>query len=131
MYLQAFFGGVKRRKQNQKISFQFFAAPPAPLAVFLKGKEIFGFACATGGSTPEARWSWFVRSVRTHEIKSTQSVPLSILDFLQRKFGFRPKGTATNKVSEGEEKAKSFAFVRDLKVGVMCEFCEVKANTAR
>ena len=93
-YLQAFFVGVKRRKQNHKISFQFFAAPPCTPAVFLKGKEIFGFACATGRSASEVRWKWFVRSVRTHEIKSTRSVPLPILDFLQSKFGFRPKGTA-------------------------------------
>ncbi|MDA3780773.1 MAG: hypothetical protein PF487_11230 [Bacteroidales bacterium] len=37
--------------------------------------------------------------------KSTRSVPLPILDFLQKKFGFQPKGTALNK-----NKAKALFF---------------------
>jgi len=80
--------------KTKKFPFNFLRLPPAPPAVFSKVKEIFGFACATGRSAPEARWKWFVRPVGAHEIKSTRSVPLPILDFLQNKFGFCPKGTA-------------------------------------
>ena len=39
---------MKRRKQNHKISFQFFAAPPCTPRCFFERKEIFGF-----GSRPE------------------------------------------------------------------------------
>jgi hypothetical protein len=39
---------MKRRKQNHKISYQFFAAPPCTPRRFLERKEIFGF-----GSRPE------------------------------------------------------------------------------
>ena len=80
--------------KTKKFPFNFLRLPPCTPAVFLEGKEIFGFACATERSAPEARWKWFVRPVRAHEIKSTRSVPLPILDFLQSKFGFHPKGTA-------------------------------------
>ncbi len=76
-----------------KFPFNFLRLPPAPPAVFLEGKEIFGFACATGRSAPEARWKCCSRPVG-REIKSTRSVPLPIQNFLQNKFGFRPKGTA-------------------------------------
>ncbi len=41
-----------------KFSFNFLRLPPAPPAVFLKGKEIFGFARATRGNAPEARNGW-------------------------------------------------------------------------
>lgn len=53
--------------------FYFLRLPPAPPAVFLKGKEIFGFACATGRSAPEARWKCCSRPVG-REIKSMRSV---------------------------------------------------------
>lgn len=46
-----------------KFPFNFLRLPPAPPAVFLKGKEIFGFARATGRSAPEARWSWHYRNI--------------------------------------------------------------------
>ncbi len=81
-------------KAKPKNFLSIFCGSPLHPAVFLEGKEIFGFACTTGGSAPEAQWKRFVRSVRTHEINSTRSVPLPVPDFLQSKFGFRPKGTA-------------------------------------
>lgn len=50
------------RKQNHKISFQFFAIPLVPPRRFKrKGKEIFGFVCATGRIVPEARIVRFTR----------------------------------------------------------------------
>jgi hypothetical protein len=42
---------TKRRKQNHKISFQFFAAPPLhPRRFKRKGKEIFGFGSRLEGA---------------------------------------------------------------------------------
>jgi len=49
------------------------------------------------GRSPEARGRWrgCVVVCSTHGAReSTRSVPLPIQDFLQKKFGFRPKGTA-------------------------------------
>ena len=41
---------MKRRKQNHKISYQFFAAPPCTPRRFFERKEIFGFGLRLEGA---------------------------------------------------------------------------------
>ena len=55
---------MKRRKQNHKISFHFFAAPPCTPAVFLKGRK-FLVLYATGRSARRAQVGVTTLSERT------------------------------------------------------------------
>ena len=101
---------MKRRKQNQNISFQFFVAPPCTPRRFFKDKEIFGFACATRGSAPEARNGWHYHRIRAYDIAASYhargACELSIAPRLLFKKGSR-KGynlTATNRNSNFRKK---------------------------
>ena len=61
IYQQVLSGGVKRRNQNQKFSFPFFAGSPPPPPRKKEFKEkIWGFVDATGGGglwPPTVWWS--------------------------------------------------------------------------
>jgi len=78
---------------------------PFPYLSFFFGGGVWGGAeqqiekeMVLVGRSPEARGRWrgCVVVCSTHGAReSTRSVPLPIQDFLQKKFGFRPKGTAS------------------------------------
>ncbi len=91
---------MKRRKQNQNISFQFFAAPPCTPRRFFKDKEIFGFACATGRSAPEARWNLHSHGrgayaeVWSCHARGAWTIRQNPADFVHTMFELRSKNTA-------------------------------------
>ena len=47
-----------------KFPFNFLRLPPCTPRRFFKDKEIFGFACATGRSAPEAWNDWRYHKIR-------------------------------------------------------------------
>ena len=93
------YGIMKRRKQNHKISFQFFAAPPCtPRRFKRKGKEIFGFGSRLEGARGadclhyhEIRAYDLVQSY--HALRACE-VNQNPADFVRKEFELRPRNTA-------------------------------------
>jgi len=84
---------MKRRNQNQKFSFPFFAGSPHTPRRNRNCKEIFGFVHATGGSVRGARCSFHhaigaYDSVSSNHARGACEVS-PFQDFAQNAFGFR------------------------------------------
>ena len=82
--LQALSGGVKRRKQNHKISFHFFSGyPHTPRRKWI-GKEIFGFGLRPQGACEARRVGAGRRSARTIGFRATtHSARASVIKILR------------------------------------------------
>jgi len=97
--LLALSGGVKRRKQNHKISFHFLSGSPHTPRRKWIGKEIFGFVHATGGSVRGAH-CWLHHAIGAYDLgKSHHALRACVshqnpADFAHTMFELRPKNTA-------------------------------------
>ena len=93
---------MKRRKQNHKISFQFFAAPPCtpPRRFKRKGKEIFGFGSRLEGARgADCQHCHKIRAydlVQSHHALRACEVNQNPVDFVHTMFELRPENTCTN-----------------------------------
>jgi len=90
---------LKRRKQNHKISFQFFAAPPCtPRRFKSKGKEIFGFGSRPEGARgADCSHHHEIRAydlVQSHHALRACEVNQNPADLARTMFELRPKNTA-------------------------------------
>ena len=92
---------MKRRKQNHKISFQFFAAPPCtPRRFKRKGKEIFGFGLRLEGARgADCQHYHKIRAydlVQSHHALRALQVNQNPADFVHTLFELRPRNTANS-----------------------------------
>ena len=90
---------TKRRKQNHKISFQFFAAPPCPPRRFKrKGKEIFGFGSRLEGVRgADCQYYYEIRAydlVQSHHAPRACEANQNTADFVRKEFELRSRNTA-------------------------------------
>ena len=90
----------KRRKQNHKISYQFFAAPPCtPRRFKRKGKEIFGFGSRLEGARgADCQYYYEIRAydlVQSHHALRACEANQNPQDFVHTEFELRSRNTAS------------------------------------
>ena len=94
---------MKRRNQNQKISFPFFAGSPHTPRRRRKSKEIFGFVIATEGSVRGAYSLHHAIGAydlgQSHHALRACEVNQNPADFVRNTFELRPIHTASTVIS--------------------------------